>query len=146
MTADEFTLGKWSDGLAEWTDGDTAFLSIAFTWKLDEAYTRALWYRAMGYKVRAGGPGVFTRKHYLADLETHKALPTHEAEAQARYRIFGSKPGAYGAGLLPLIDARNWRSDADLAEVYAVWGGYAYGRALEGRVLGTWKAGRRVFG
>ena len=48
-------------------------------------------------------------------------------------RIFGSKPGAYGAGLLPLIDARNWRNDADLAEVYAVWGGYAYGRGLDGR-------------
>ena len=40
---------------------------------------------------------------------------------QATSRIFGSKPGAYGAGL-PLIDARNWRSDADLAEVYVVWG------------------------
>jgi cobaltochelatase CobN len=34
---------------------------------------------------------------------------------------------------LPLIDARNWRTDADLAEVYAVWGGYAYGRDLDGR-------------
>jgi cobaltochelatase CobN len=32
-----------------------------------------------------------------------------------------------------LIDARTWRTDADLAEVYAVWGGYAYGRGLEGR-------------
>ena len=42
-------------------------------------------------------------------------------------------PGRTGPGLLPLIDARNWRSDADLAEVYAVWGGYAYGRGLDGR-------------
>jgi len=50
----------------------------------------------------------------------------------ATARVFGSKPGAYGAGLLPLIDARNWSSDADLAEVYAVWGGYAYGRDLDG--------------
>src|SRR3712207_9448872 len=25
-----------------------------------------------------------------------------------------------------------FRSDADLAEVYAVWGGYAYGRGLDG--------------
>ena len=43
------------------------------------------------------------------------------------------RPGTYGAGLLPLIDARDWRTDADLAEVYAVWGGYAYGRGLDGR-------------
>jgi cobaltochelatase CobN len=57
----------------------------------------------------------------------------HGDRRRATSRIFGSKPGAYGAGLLPLIDARNWRSDADLAEVYAVWGGYAYGRDLDGR-------------
>jgi cobaltochelatase CobN len=57
----------------------------------------------------------------------------HGDRRRATTRIFGSKPGAYGAGLLPLIDARNWRSDADLAEVYAVWGGYAYGRGLDGR-------------
>jgi cobaltochelatase CobN len=57
----------------------------------------------------------------------------HGDRRRATARIFGSKPGAYGAGLLPLIDARNWRGDADLAEVYAVWGGYAYGRGLDGR-------------
>ncbi|MFB7713709.1 cobaltochelatase subunit CobN [Streptomyces sp. NPDC056105] len=57
----------------------------------------------------------------------------HGDRRRATARIFGSKPGAYGAGLLPLIDARNWQSDADLAEVYAVWGGYAYGRGLDGR-------------
>jgi hypothetical protein len=60
--------GRWVNGLAEWTDGDTAFLSVAFTWRLDDAYMRALWYRAQGYRVRAGGPGIFTRKHYLADV------------------------------------------------------------------------------
>ncbi|HKE99424.1 MAG TPA: cobaltochelatase subunit CobN [Actinomycetes bacterium] len=54
------------------------------------------------------------------------------ARRRATARVFGSKPGAYGAGLLPLIDARTWRTDADLAEVYAVWGGYAYGRELDG--------------
>ena len=47
-------------------------------------------------------------------------------------RIFGSKPGTYGAGLLQLVDSRSWRDDADLAEVYSTWGGYAYGRGLDG--------------
>ncbi|MFD2093478.1 cobaltochelatase subunit CobN [Blastococcus deserti] len=56
----------------------------------------------------------------------------HGDRRRATTRVFGSKPGAYGAGLLPLIDSRNWRGDADLAEVYAVWGGYAYGRDLDG--------------
>ncbi len=60
-------------------------------------------------------------------------LAEHGDERRATARIFGSKPGAYGAGLLPLVDARTWRTDADLAEVYAVWGGFAYGRGLDGR-------------
>ncbi|WP_225848516.1 cobaltochelatase subunit CobN [Streptomyces sp. HPF1205] len=69
----------------------------------------------------------FVRKH----AEEDTAL--HGDRRRATARVFGSKPGAYGAGLLPLIDARNWRDDSDLAEVYAVWGGYAYGRGLDGR-------------
>ncbi|CAM3710589.1 cobaltochelatase subunit CobN [Kibdelosporangium persicum] len=68
----------------------------------------------------------FVRAHVEADRQEHGD------ERRATMRIFGSKPGAYGAGILPLIDSRNWRDDADLAEVYAVWGGYAYGRDLDG--------------
>jgi Plasmid Fertility inhibition factor len=34
--------GSWVGGLAEWTLGDTAFLSIVFTWKLPEARARAV--------------------------------------------------------------------------------------------------------
>ena len=44
-------------------------------------------------------------------------------------RIFGAKPGAYGSGILPLLESRHWRSDDDLAAVYEAWGGYSYGRA-----------------
>jgi cobaltochelatase CobN len=69
----------------------------------------------------------YVRAHAQADLAEHGD------ERRSTTRIFGSKPGAYGAGLLPLIDARNWRDDADLAEVYAAWGGFAYGRGLDGR-------------
>jgi cobaltochelatase CobN len=68
----------------------------------------------------------YLRAHALADNAQHGDW------RRATTRIFGSKPGAYGAGLLPLIDARNWRDDGDLAEVYAVWGGFAYGRGLDG--------------
>ncbi|TYB55973.1 cobaltochelatase subunit CobN [Nonomuraea sp. PA05] len=73
----------------------------------------------------------------LDEPHEHNYVRAHVAqtpadERQATMRIFGSAPGAYGAGLLPLIDSRNWRDDADLAEVYAVWGGYAYGRGLDG--------------
>src|SRR5215211_2453981 len=68
----------------------------------------------------------FVRKHAKEERDAGAG------ERRSTTRIFGSKPGAYGAGLLPLIDARNWRDDEDLAEVYAVWGGYAYGKDLNG--------------
>ncbi len=42
-------------------------------------------------------------------------------------RIFGAKPGAYGAGLQALIDERIWHSKADLAAAYVTWGSYVYG-------------------
>ncbi|WP_255954646.1 cobaltochelatase subunit CobN [Streptomyces odontomachi] len=69
----------------------------------------------------------FVRAHTQADLAAGAD------ERTATTRIFGSRPGTYGAGLLQLIDSRDWRTDADLAEVYTVWGGYAYGRGLDGR-------------
>ena len=47
-------------------------------------------------------------------------------------RIFGSKPGAYGSGILALLESREWDDDADLAAVYTAWGGYSYGRAAMG--------------
>ncbi|MGW4479763.1 cobaltochelatase subunit CobN [Rhodococcus triatomae] len=68
----------------------------------------------------------FVRAHAQADLAEHGD------ERRATTRIFGSKPGTYGAGLLQLIDSKSWRGDADLAQVYTTWGGYAYGRGLDG--------------
>lgn len=61
-----------------------------------------------------------------AELEK-KGLSEAAAFRQATYRVFGSKPGAYGAGLQGLIDERCWENKADLAEAYLNWGGYAYG-------------------
>jgi cobaltochelatase CobN len=47
-------------------------------------------------------------------------------------RIFGSKPGGYGSGILALLESRQWRSDADLAAVYEAWSGWSYSRASMG--------------
>jgi cobaltochelatase CobN len=54
------------------------------------------------------------------------------ARRLAGFRVFGSKPGAYGAGLQALIDEKGWGSDADLAKAYVAWGGYAYGAGASG--------------
>ena len=68
----------------------------------------------------------FVRQHAQDDLATHGD------QRRSTTRIFGSKPGSYGAGMLPLMEAGNWRNDHDLAEVYSAWGGFAYGRDLDG--------------
>jgi len=71
----------------------------------------------------------FVRAHVARDtasLSRDAALPVEEAARRAGLRVFGSKPGAYGAGLLPLIDGRNWRTADDLAAVYLTWSSYAY--------------------
>ncbi|SCW56031.1 MULTISPECIES: cobaltochelatase subunit CobN [unclassified Pseudomonas] len=59
-------------------------------------------------------------------------LEPEAAARQAGWRIFGAKPGAYGAGVQGAIDGRLWQSREDLAEVYLNWGGYAYGGSDEG--------------
>ena len=67
-----------------------------------------------------------------ADAVTPGPSPTGRGEtdggvrAASLYRIFGSKPGTYGAGILAALDERNWETVEDLAEVYTAWGGYAY--------------------
>ncbi|MCI4665303.1 MAG: cobaltochelatase subunit CobN [Neomegalonema sp.] len=55
-----------------------------------------------------------------------------DARRRAGSRVYGSKPGAYGAGLQALIDERAWSSRADLGDAYLEWGGYAYGGGDEG--------------
>lgn len=62
--------GKWVKGVAHWREGDTAFISVAFTWRLPEAIRIADYYRQIGCsRVRVGGPAAFTgtAKAYLAN-------------------------------------------------------------------------------
>jgi cobaltochelatase CobN len=113
---------------------------------LDEAVTAVA-------RLDEPGEANFVRKHVLADLSSvgsgpsaagseknaaesepptaHRPPPVEDdcpaqAERRALYRVFSSPPGCYGAGILPLIDERNWTGDADLATAYVNWGGYAY--------------------
>jgi cobaltochelatase CobN len=55
-----------------------------------------------------------------------RGLDPEQAQQQSLYRIFTSKPGAYGAGLQGLIEAQNWQDDRDLARAYINWSSYAY--------------------
>ncbi|MGN0065255.1 MAG: cobaltochelatase subunit CobN [Nocardioides sp.] len=68
----------------------------------------------------------FVRAHADADRAAHGD------ERRATTRIFGSKPGSYGAGILQVVESGTWRTDEDLEQVYTAWGGFAYGRDLDG--------------
>ena len=59
-------------------------------------------------------------------------IAPEDARLMAGHRIFGSKPGAYGAGLQALIDEKIWTERADLAAAYVTWGAYAYGTKAQG--------------
>jgi cobaltochelatase CobN len=85
---------------------------------------------------------------FFRDAFPHLIALLDEAVALAGFadgdpRIFGAKPGAYGSGILPLLESRDWRSDEDLAAVYLAWGGYSYGRSGQGVPAGD--AMRRRF-
>jgi cobaltochelatase CobN len=62
-----------------------------------------------------------------------EGLDAEQAKGRSRYRIFGSKPSAYGAGLQGLIASQNWESEADLARAYINWSAYAYTAKAEGK-------------
>ncbi|MDH3742201.1 MAG: cobaltochelatase subunit CobN, partial [Hyphomicrobiales bacterium] len=63
---------------------------------------------------------------------TASGMPEADAAHLSGFRIFGSKPGAYGAGLQALIDEKLWTERTDLAAAYITWGSYAYGKAANG--------------
>ncbi len=62
-------------------------------------------------------------------------MDAETAREFAGYRIFGCRPGAYGAGVSNVIEAKNWRDEKDLGQVYVTWGGYAYGRKEYGKTV-----------
>jgi cobaltochelatase CobN len=63
---------------------------------------------------------------------TAEGVAADQAGLRAGYRVFGSKPGAYGAGLQALMDEKGWTGRKDLAAAYVEWGGWAYGGGSEG--------------
>jgi hypothetical protein len=74
----ETTKGKWIGGLAEWVEHDIAYLSIAFTWKVDEAIEKAAMHSFLGRRVIAGGPGLFLpemRKLMVPHAEIQQSFP-----------------------------------------------------------------------
>ena len=90
MSVGRPTKSSWIGGLAEWTADRTAYLSVAFTWKIEEAYYRAAWWRALGYRVIAGGPALFQEKvrHNLYEVAE---VPTRRVMIDGHERVIGAE-------------------------------------------------------
>lgn len=76
----------------------------------------------------------YIRKRYLRERAAwqKQGYTDEQAEQMSQYRVFGSKPGAYGAGLQALIDEQAWDTKDDLAAAYITWSSYAYDRQARG--------------
>ncbi len=102
----------WIGGLAEWQEGNTTYLSVAFTWKLDEAYSRAMFAKACGRRVIAGGPALFQVKmqHELAEVaevgkDYPEAVTRHNPDATIASR--GCPVGCYFC-IVPAMEGREF--------------------------------------
>ncbi|MFN5954918.1 MAG: cobaltochelatase subunit CobN [Dolichospermum sp.] len=62
---------------------------------------------------------------------TQQGLSLDVAQERSQYRVFGSQPGSYGAGLQGLMASQNWQNDEDLAQAYTNWSAYAYSSGQE---------------
>ncbi len=55
-----------------------------------------------------------------------------DAQREATWRVFGPRPGGYGAGLQELIASGRWNDRADLAQAYLRAGAFAYAQGQHG--------------
>ncbi|HEY5080599.1 MAG TPA: cobaltochelatase subunit CobN [Bauldia sp.] len=93
---------------------DSAVRAVAALDEADEANPIAAAAREAREHMRAAG--------YAAEVADHLSAT----------RIFGAKPGAYGAGLQALIDTGAWETRKDFADAVLAWGSYAFGGGTHG--------------
>ncbi|WP_277251925.1 cobaltochelatase subunit CobN [Neptunomonas phycophila] len=68
-----------------------------------------------------------------AQAALNQGMPVEQAAVQATYRIFGTAPGAYGAGINRLVERSGaWQDRQELASTYLLRMGHVYGRNLQG--------------
>ena len=95
----------------EWTEGQTVYLSIPFTWLLPMAYSRCIWLQSEGYRVKAGGPAVTLMPQYLSGLAEYGSY----SDAVARHNpdaMFTSR------GCIRRCDfCAVWRTEGQFAEL-----------------------------
>lgn len=104
----------WAKMIVHWVTGTVAYLSIAFTWQLPQAYSLCVWYAKQGYVVKVGGPAVKLMPDYLASVATlgddmevlakHNSRATFTSRGCIRRCKFCAVPKIEG----DLVELDNW--------------------------------------
>ena len=63
-----------------------------------------------------------------AAAQQTQGVSAEQAQRQASWRVFGPRPGGYGAGLQEVMASGRWQDGADLAQAYLRAGAFAYGQ------------------
>jgi hypothetical protein len=104
----------WSNGLVDWTEGDTAYVSVVFSWQRQKAYMRAIYYQTVGYHVKIGGPATVNNPDMFAAFDLSgapDALSHHNSDATFTSRgcirkcSFCIVPKIEGT----LVELQNWK-------------------------------------
>lgn len=79
----------------------------------------------------------YIKKHVEEDTRelVEEGQAYEAAWRQAAYRVFGDQAGCYGAGVGALLEAKNWETIDDIADVFVRWGAHAYGGEAKGEFL-----------
>ena len=107
------TKAKWAKGTVDWVDPadlNTVNLSVVFSWDAPAAYSKALWWRSMGYGVRVGGPGVFVlRKEFegIAEVGGDIADAVVHHNPDATFASRGCPVGCYFC-IVPAMEGREF--------------------------------------
>ena len=84
-------MNKWGNGFAEWTEGNTAYVSSVFSWNVDKAYMRCIYWKSAGYHVKCGGQTVQMNPDVFSEFDTSgivNALVHHNPDATFTSRGF----------------------------------------------------------
>lgn len=104
---------NWGNGIVDWIEGDTAFISAVFSWNVQRAYSLCVYYRSLGYNVRCGGQAIYQNRDIFSEFDTsgsvdalshHNPLATFTSRGCIRHCSFCLVPRLEGK----LVELDNW--------------------------------------
>ncbi|MDD2234031.1 MAG: cobaltochelatase subunit CobN [Desulfitobacteriaceae bacterium] len=110
---------------------------VRITGVLRDSYPRAVELLDRAVSMAAGLPETedlnLIKKHTSQLVKLLKnAGEESELQRRSTIRIFGDRPGTYGAGVDLALKASAWKDEQDLAKTFVYFSSYAYGKSLNG--------------